>query len=184
MAFLDLLLPTGIDLEWLSAAEFNTDLAQMDNGRESRNQNWDGSLMRGVLHYDARRKADWETVDQMIQVCAGMAHSFKVRDPRKCIATAAEGLFVGGQAVLRTTVGAYSIDKVITKLDPTVTLGSGTVDYATGISPDGAPWWSGIFYLCCRFGADRLELSGVNKEANGNYLAGFKDLPIVEVLGE
>lgn len=184
MAYKDLLLPIGVDLEWRSSPGFKTSIVQTDNGKEKRNVDWSSSLMSGVLHYNARAIADWQAIDQMVQICQGRAHTFKVRDPRKWTATSAEGKFVAGQAVLRVTLGAYTIDKPITKLDASAVPTGGTVNILTGISADGATAWSGPFYLCCRFDVDQLELTGVDKQGIANYIAGFKDVPIVEVLGE
>lgn len=183
MAFRDLLLPIGVDLEWLSAPGFSTTVVRTDNGREKRTINWDASIARGVLHYNHRQRAVWEAIDEMFQACMGRGYSFKVRDPRKNVATASEGKFnADGQAVLRITRGAYTVDKPITKLDSSITLtGGGAVDYSTGLITSGSPSaWAGKFYLCCRFDVDELELTGDDKEANGDYLAGYKDVPIVE----
>lgn len=187
MAFRDLLLPTGVDLQWLSAPGFSTTVVRQDNGREKRNINWDASLARGMLHYNARKVAIWADIDEMFQICQGKAYSFKVRDPRKNVATSAEGKFNGnGQAVLRITRGSYTLDKIITKLDSSVTLtGGGTVDPLTGLILTGTPTaWAGKFFLCMRFDVDELEVEGIDKQGNGDYIAGYKDVPIVEVLGE
>lgn len=186
MAYRDLLLPIGADLEWVSGAGFSTDVLRTDNGRESRNQNWDGTLAQFMLRYNARKRAVWEEIDAMFQVCAGRAHTFRVRDPRHHTATAAQGKIVAGQMVLRVTVGAYTLDKTITKPDASVTLiGGGTFDPDTGLILTGSPTaWAGEYYLCCRFDADALEVSGVDREANGDLIAGFRDVPIVEVAGE
>lgn len=185
MAFRDLLLPVGIDIKWRSASRFQTARVRTDNGKEKRNPNWDSSLARGDLEYTVRNKAHWTEVDEMFQICQGMAHTFKVRDPRKNVATPGEGLFVAGQAVLRITRGAYTIDKPITKLDATTTITGGTVNILTGISPDGATAWSGKFYLCCVFGTDELDIEGLDRElSTRDPIAGAPSVPIEEVLGE
>lgn len=187
MAYKDILLPIGADLEWQSAPEFSTDVVRTDNGSERRNQNWNGTVAHFVLRYNARKRAVWEEIDAMFQICAGRAHTFRVRDPRHNVATAAQGKIVAGQMVLRITAGAYTIDKTITKPDASVVLaGGGTFDTATGLILTGSPTgWTGRFYLCCRFGVDSLEVSGIDREpGTGDYIAGFKDVPIDEVFGE
>lgn len=187
MTFRNLLLPIAVDLEWQTAPGFSTTIVRTDNGAEKRNVDWDASLARGMLRYNARKQAVWERIDAMFQVCQGRAYSFKVRDPRHNVATAAQGKFDGAQAVLRITMGGYTIDKVITKPDASVVLTGGTaptIDPATGIATGSPTGWSGPFYLCMRFDTDELELSGRNKKGDGSYIAGYQDVPIVEVLGE
>lgn len=184
MSYRDLLLPIGVDLEWLSAPAFSTRVTRLANGKERRNIEWDGALGRAVLHYNDRHANEWNDIAEMFQICMGRAYSFKVRDPRKFEAAVGEGFFVDGQAVLRITRGDYSLDKVITKFDATTSVVGGTADPLTGVSEDSATSWSGPFYLCMRFDVDELELTGDDREANGNYIAGFKDVPLVEVLGE
>lgn len=186
MAFKDFLLPIAVDLTWRSAATFDTSIVQTDNGTEVRNANRSSYLARADLRYNARKKQVWEAIDELFQICLGRAHCFKVRDPRKYLATAAEGKFVGSQAVLRTTRGAYTIDKHVTKLGADVVLtGGGTVDPATGLILTGAPTaWAGTFYLCMRFDTDELDIQGLGKSPqNGNLIAGAPAVPIVEVQG-
>ena len=186
MTFRNLLLPIAVDLEWQTAPGFSTTIVRTDNGSEKRNVDWDASLARGMLRYNARKQAVWEQIDAMFQVCHGRAYSFKVRDPRHNVATAAQGKFSSGQAVLRITVGAYTIDKPITKLGADVALtGGGTVDPLTGLILTGSPTsWAGTFYLCMRFDTDELEITGRNKNRDGTLIAGYSDVPVVEVLGE
>lgn len=183
--FINQTLPFAVDLEWLSAPGFSTRVVRMANGKEKRTQEWDGSLGRAVLHYNHRKAEIWDDIAAMFEVCQGKTYSFRVRDPRKYVAISGEGIFVSGQATLRRTRGSYSIDKTITKLDTTHTsITGGTVNYDTGVSADGATAWSGLFYLCMRFDVDDLELTGDNKKGDGTFIAGFKDVPLVEVLGE
>lgn len=185
MAFKDMLLPTGVDVQWQSGAGFSTDVLRTDSGREARNQNWDGTLARFVLRYNARQRAIWEQIDQFFQIVGGRAHSWKLRDPRHNVATTAQGKFVAGQAVVRYTSGAYTFDRTVTKLDATVVLdGGGSVDLNTGLVLSGSPTgWSGPFYVCVRFDVDELEVSGLDK-SGPDLVAGFQDVPVVEVLGE
>jgi hypothetical protein len=186
MGYRDLLLPKAVDMDWSSGPGFSTDVLRTDNGTESRNQNWAGTLARATLRYNARKQAIWEQIDQMFQVCAGRAHSFRVWDPRHNVATAAQGKIIDGQMVLRITVGAYTLDKVITKPDATVVLaGGGTFSTATGEILTGSPTgWSGPFFLCMRFDVDALEIAGINKRGDGTFIAAYNDVPLVEVLDE
>lgn len=186
MAYKDMLLPIGVALEWDSGAGFQTDVLRMDNGRESRNQNFDAPLTRLVIRYNGLTAAQWAEIDGMFQVAAGRAHCFRVRDPRYNVATTTTGKIVDGQMVFRTTIGSYTIDKVITKPDATVVLdGGGTFSTTTGEILTGTPTaWSGKFWLCMRFDVDVLEVAGINRGADGGYIAVFKDIPLVEALGE
>lgn len=185
MTFRNLLLDPAVDLQWTTAPTFSTKRVITDNGTVYRTAEWDSMLMRGVLRYNARRAAVWEEIDKMYQVCLAGLYSFKVRDPRKPTAAVGEGVFVAGQANLRITVGAYTLDKPITKLDATATITGGTANILTGVSGDGATGWSGKYYLCCIFADDSLETAGRNVSIrDGSYIAGFPDVPIMEVPGE
>jgi uncharacterized protein (TIGR02217 family) len=186
MAYKDMLLPIGIALDWVSAPGYSTDVLQMDNGRESRNQNLSGNAARLTIRYNAQNATYWQQLDAMFQVAAGRANTFRVRDPRYNVATTAQGKIVGSQMVYRVTVGAYTFDKTITKPDSTVTLaGGGTFSTTTGLITSGSPTaWSGKFYLCMRFDVDALEVTGLDRAGDGSYIARFNDIPLVEVLGE
>ena len=186
MAFKNLLLPIAVDITWRSASTFETSIVQTDNASEKRNANRSSYLARADLHYNARKKAIWQEIDEMFQICLGRAHCFKVRDPRKYTASAAEGKFVGSQAVLRTTRGAYTLDKRVTKLGSDVVLtGGGTVDAATGLILTGAPSaWAGTFFLCMRFDTDELDIEGLDRQAaSGDLIAGAPAVPLLEVQG-
>lgn len=186
MAYKDMLLPVGFALDWTSAPGFSTDVLVMDNGREARNQNLSGNAVRLSIKYNALNASRWQELDNFIQITCGRANTFRVRDPRRNTATTAEGKIVSGQMVYRTTVGAYTFDKVITKPDSTVTLsGGGTFSTSTGAILTGSPTaWAGKFYLCMRFDVDALEVTGLDRAGDGSYIARFNDVPLVEVLGE
>lgn len=186
MAYKDMLLPIGIALDWTSAPGFSTDVLVMDNGKEARNQNLSGNRVRMTIRYNALNSTYWRQIDDMIQIAGGRAHSFRVLDPRRNTATTAQGKIVGTQMVYRTTVGAYTFDKTITKPDTTVTLsGGGSFDEDTGLILSGSPTaWAGKFYLCMRFDVDELEVSGLDRAGDGSPIAVFKDVPLVEALGE
>jgi uncharacterized protein (TIGR02217 family) len=186
MAYKDMLLPIGFALDWTSAPGFDTDVLVMDNGNEARNQNLSGNRVRLSIKYNAQNRTQWQAIDDFIQIAGGRAHSFRVRDPRRNTATTAEGKIVGSQMVYRTTVGAYTFDKTITKPDSTVTLsGGGSFSTSTGLITSGSPTaWSGKFYLCMRFDVDALEVTGLDRAGDGSYIARFNDVPLVEVLGE
>jgi hypothetical protein len=185
MTFRNLLLDVAVDIEWTSGAEFSIGRVMTDSGKVYRTAHWDNMLMRGLLRYSARSAAVWTEIDKMFQVCQAGLYSFKVRDPRKPTAAVGEGIFVAGQATLRITVGAYTIDKPITKLDATTTVVGGTANILTGVSGDGATSWYGKFYLCCIFADNTLETAGRNVSIrDGTYIAGYPDVPIMEVPDE
>jgi len=142
MTFRNALLPIACDLDWQSSPAFSTDVVTMDNGAEQRNINWDSTLARAMIRYNARNKRIWSDINAFYQsVALGRGYSFKVRDPRKWTAEPGEGIFVDGQAVLRITRGAYTLDKTITKLDDDVLVDGGTVNLLSGVSDNGADAW-------------------------------------------
>lgn len=187
MAHKDILLPIGIALTWRSGAGFQTSKVRTDNGKEKRNANWSSSLASCTLNYNTLTDTQARVVDDYFEICQGSAHTLKVRDPRRNVATSAEGKFVSSQAVYRITRGSYTIDKPITKLDSAVVLtGGGTIDPLTGLILTGSPTaWAGKFYLCMRFDVDALEVDGVDVDrATGLPYVVYKDVPLQEVLGE
>jgi len=189
--YLDILLPTGVDLAWTGGFGFSTPTAIMANGKEARNQEWAYNRSRYRVSYNARLPAAWLEFEAFFGLAAGMANTWRLRDPRDNFATSAMGKLVAidgthSQMVKRYTFGAYSFDTPVTK--PAATgisfTGGGGVSYdvATGIVTHGAAptAWSGTFYKHCRFDTDVLELDGLDK-SGGQLIAGWRDVPIVEV---
>jgi hypothetical protein len=180
MAHKDYVLPERIALDWQSAASNSTTVLTMENGREKRNKDWSGIYARFMLRYTGLTPTQWAEVDKLFQIVGGRAHTFSVVDPRKSVASGADGVVISNQCHLAITLGSYTIYKRITKLSTTATVDAGTVDRLTGVT-SGATTWSGKFYLCCRFDVDSLEVTGIDRNATGGLIATFKDLPIVEV---
>lgn len=182
MAYTGETLPIGINLDWVSTPRFKTHIVTADNGYESRIRVWAGGINKLIARYDVRKQADWRRVDELFQICKGRGHTFRFRDPRHYIATSGQGVFVGGQATLRITVGSNTVDKTITKLDATTIITGGTVNINTGAATGGNPSaFTGLFWLCGRFGVDELEISGIDKRADGTFICAYKDVPIFEV---
>jgi len=194
MAYLDMLLPICVALEWQSdSGGFDTSVVQMQNGRESRNQNRARPLSSYLIRYNNQTRAAWQDLDAFMHAAAGRANSWRLRDPRKNIAGAGEGMLAAipgsadFQMVLRYTFGSYTFDKPVTKPASTVILsGAGSFSTSTGRVTGGlvSATWSGEFYLHARFDGDAITLSGVNRQANGDYIARYEDMPVVEVMDD
>jgi uncharacterized protein (TIGR02217 family) len=189
----DLMLPKGVDLEWVSGSGYFTRVLRTDSGRESRNQEWDQTLAKYVMRYNVRKQRVWEQIADMFDAAAGMAHSWPLRDPKQNVATAAQGRFeiIDGttayMVVTRNSGSHYFSRRVKPADSPNISGGSGTsYDFATGLLtyssiPDS---WDGPYFVCVRFDTDVLELTGVNRKKDGTLLAGFKDVPLQETRDE
>ncbi len=194
MAYLDMLLPKAVSLEWQSdSGGFDTSVVQMQNGRESRNQNRTRSLSRYMIRYNNQVPFAWEQLDAFMHAAAGRANSWRLRDPRKNAAEVGEGKLVAItgssdlQMVLRYTFGSYTFDKPVTKPASSVSLtGGGAFSQSTGRVTGGniADTWSGPFYIHARFDVDSMTLGGVDRKGNGDYIARYEDIPVVEVMDD
>lgn len=194
MAYIDELLPTGVSLNWIGGFGFSTQVVMTANGVERRNQGWQYNRSRYTVSYNARQKAAWAEFEAFFGIMAGKANTWRLRDPRDNVCVASQGKFVAidathSQMVKRYTYGSHTFDVLVTKPDPLVAISGGTgVSFSstTGIVTHGtAPTsWAGTFYKHCRFETDVLELDGIDKDAAGNLIAGWRDVPIVEVRGE
>jgi uncharacterized protein (TIGR02217 family) len=191
MAYLDILLPTGVDLIWVGGFGFSTQVAITASGAESRNQEWAYNRSTYKVTYNARLPVAWLEFEAFFGLAAGRANTWRLRDPRDNACIAAQGKFVvidstHAQMVKRYTFGALAFDTPVTKPAAGITFTGGTgVSYSqtTGIvTHSGIPTeWAGTFYKHCRFDTDVLELDGIDKQANGQLIAGWRDVPIVEV---
>lgn len=194
MAYINELLPTGVSLNWVGGFGFSTSVVVVANGVEQRNQGWQYNRARYTVSYNARQAAAWLEFEAFFGIAAGKANTWRLRDPRDNVCAAAQGKFVAidsthAQMVKRHTFGSHTFDVLVTKPDASVVLtgGSGaSFDADTGIVTHGGipTSWAGTFYKHCRFDTDVLELDGIDKDGAGNLIAGWRDVPIVEVRGE
>lgn len=189
----DLMLPIGADPEWVSGSGYFTRVLRTDSGRESRNQEWDQTLSRYVMRFNARNKAIWEQIADMFDAAAGRAHSWPLRDPRHNVATGAQGRFevispTSAFMVVRKTFGSSTFERHVKPAAGPVFVGGSGVSYSftTGLLTYATlpTSWAGPYYICVRFDADELEITGIDREPSGNLIAGYRDIPIQEVRDE
>jgi len=90
------------------------------------------------------------------------------------------------QMAKRISFEDMAFDIIITKPGPDAVLfGGGTYDEDSGIVTGGATSWeTPEYYKHCRFDADRIDLIGISKKDDGTFLAGYRSIPIVEVVFE
>ena len=194
MAYIDELLPTGVSLNWVGGFGFNTQVVVTAHGVEQRNQGWEYNRSRYTVSYNARKQDAWLEFEAFFGIMAGRANTWRLRDPRDNVCAAAQGKFLvidstHAQMVKRYTFGSHTFDTIVTKPASSVVLTGGTgatYSTTTGIVTHGGipSAWSGTFYKHCRFDTDVIELDGIDKSPDGTLIAGWKDVPIVEVRGE
>jgi uncharacterized protein (TIGR02217 family) len=188
-------LPDGVDLSWESGSGWFTRVVEVASGRERRNQGRANNKLRFRVSYNARQREAWEAFMAFFDNMAGMAHTWLLRDPRHNVATAAQGRFAvidgtHAQMVLRVTAGGSTYDRPITKPSAVgiAFQGGSPTSYSTTtgiLTHSGLPdSWTGPFFICARFAIDDIQATGVSRQQNGDYVAGYKDVPIVEVVGE
>ena len=184
------LLPKCIDLSWSGGFGFSTQVTTMSSGAEQRNQEWAGNRSEYSIAYSARNQEHWSTVRAFIGLHAGRAHTFRLYDPADHVVETWEGVIitVGGdlQMAKRITFEDLAFDVVVTKPGAATLIGGGTFDEDTGVILTGTPtaWSSPEYYKHCRFDTDRIMLTGISKKKDGTFLAGYRDIPIVEVVFE
>lgn len=189
----DLVLPKGVDLQWVSGSGYFTRVLRTDSGREARNQEWDSTLSKYVMPYNVRKQRVWEQIADHFDAAAGMAHSWPLRDPRQNVAIPAQGRFevidsTTAHLTVERSFGSHTFARRVKALTaPTFDGGTGlSYSTSTGILtfttiPSS---WAGDYYICVRYDTDVLELTGVNRKKDGTLLAGFRDVPLQEVRDE
>ena len=119
----------------------------------------------------------------------GRVHTFRLYDPADHTVAAHEGVIldVGSvrQMAKRITFDDMAFDIIVTKPGAAILHGGGTFDEDSGIVTGAATSWeSPEYYKHCRFDADRIDLIGISKKDDGTFLAGYRSIPIVEVVFE
>lgn len=191
--FLDIRFPVDISFGAEGGAGFETDIVIMASGAEVRNQNREHQRMMFDVAHAARREAAWRKLRAFFLVCAGRAHTFRYKDWTDYICEAGDGVFqdadsgspTGQQMYKRYIFGGQTYYRKVTKpINGKITLvGSGTLDYSTGIVDGGAPTaWYGEFDVHARFDTDEMRSELINKTPDGELLVGWRSIPIVEVL--
>jgi len=185
---------------------FSTSVVATNSGAEARNRNRTESLQRGVLSFDARLPAPIAEVKKAFYVTQGKFNGFRIRDQGDYQVPDANGegvmVLISGndwQAYKRYTIGAYTYDRKISKLETfdlyDVDSGSETlktlhsdyeVDETIGVAtisftPAGDLIWKGKFHVPVRFDIDEPEFEIIDK-AGSNYITAIHDIPLVEEL--
>lgn len=201
MAHRDVELPDALGFQIDGGPEFSTRVARNLGGYEFRNKNMSSPLRDYSLSFPPKLKSDYDDLLDFVEVVAeGMANSWLLKDPFDYEATKVNGiltLLAGSpqtayQAYKRRIVGAYSKDRLISKLrtgritvyDNGVLKGSGySVDYATGIititSGTGPFTWAGEFCTPVRFGEDPMKSMIIDKGAE--LIISWRGIPVKEV---
>jgi uncharacterized protein (TIGR02217 family) len=193
--YIPLRLPVCLSFGSGGGPTFRTDIAETASGVESRNQVWEYERLEYSCHYDATLDVQFEEMHAFFRIMAGMANTFRARDPLNYRAAAGEGFFVdslgspvGKQMVKRVSIGAYSADLIVTKpVNGTITItGGGTLNYDTGVVDGGSPTaWEGDFDIHVRFDTDSIRPQIINKQhASGGFIVAWEPLPIIEVKQE
>ena len=184
------LLPKCIDLQWSGGFGFSTNLSVMASGAEQRNQEWSGNRSEYSISYSARNQEHWSMIRAFIGLHAGRVHTFRLYDPADHIVLPTEGVIldIGSvrQMARRISFEDLAFDIIVTKPGSGAILyGGGTFDEDSGIVTGAATSWeSPEYYKHCRFDADRIDLIGISKKDDGTFLAGYRSIPIVEVVFE
>lgn len=188
MAFIDEQFPKSISMDAMGGPGFLTNIAVMESGAESRNQNWEFDRAEFEVSHAARLPAQWRPLRAFFMNMRGRANSFRFHDPLDYVAAVGEGLYIDSgadkQMVKRYTFGSTTYDRIITKpVVGSITLvGGGTLDYTTGIVTGGTPTgWSGQFDLHCRFDTDRMRHETIDRNLASGLIVGWQSIPIVEV---
>jgi len=189
--FTGLVLPRCIDLQWSGSMGFSTQVAIMASGAEQRNQEWEGQRAEYTIAYSARNQEHWSEVRRFIGIHAGRAHTFLLIDPADYVCLAADGVFIEidsthAQMAKRYAVEGLEFYIVVTKPGEAILHGGSgaTFDENTGIVTHATiptSWESPLYYKHVRFDTDRLELTGITKQKNGQFLAGYRNVPLIEV---
>lgn len=196
--FLDIRFPDRISFGAIGGAGFNTNIAVMASGAESRNQEWEFERMQWEVAQAAKLPKDYQPLQAFFRLAAGRANTFCFKDWTDYICAAGDGFFIasdgspsGYQMVKRYTFGGLTVDRRITKPRNNNTInitGVGSpsgLDYATGIVYGGTPTaWSGEFDVHCRFDTDVMRAEAINRDPGVGLIVTWGSIPIVEVKEE
>lgn len=192
MDFDDVRFPPLISFGAVGGPRFETSVATMASGAESRNQNWELDRGEWEVSFTARIKEEWMPLVSFFRVIAkGRANTFRFKDWTDYVALTGEGLFVDDdsgsptlrQMVKRYTYGNYTYDRYITKpISGKITTDAVGLDYASGLALSGTTW-SGEFDCWCRLNNDPMRLRMIDKNDHG-FIVGWSGIEIVEVTSE
>lgn len=182
--------PIDISFNSRFGPNFSTALAKNLGGYEARNKNWTYPLFEGEISL-VRSQAQLDIIFAYFHYVAGMFNGFRFKNFNDYTVTGSEGTFIQltgttWQLCKTRTWGVLSTQwKVKKPIDGTVTItgGSWTVDYTTGIitavgSPTISPTsWVGEFDFPIRFNIDKLTPQWLQSR---NYYD-LSSLPIIEI---
>lgn len=197
--FKNLVLPVCLSFGSGGGPSFKTSVSVTEGGYESRNQLWEYERLEYECRYDNTVALFFEHMHKFFRIMQGRAHTFLAIDPLDYIALAGEGVFVDVEGVSPTvkqmakmvTIDSFSAYTLVTKPKQgyvTLTGGTGSIDYDTGIVTGSATGWVGEYYKHVRFDTDVIKPRLVNKKMNSDddddYIVAWDPLPIIEVRGE
>lgn len=186
---LDIQFPPLISMNAIGGPRFNTSVATMASGAESRVQNWELERGEWTVSFSARLPRDWEPLVSFFRVCAGMANTFRFKDWTDYVCLTGAGIFettASGdkQMVKRYTFGGYTYDRVITKpISGKITTDATGLDYDTGIATTGTTWY-GEFDVWARLNVDPMQCRVIDRNRAEGLIVGWENIEIVEVRDE
>lgn len=177
---------------------FNTDVATVTSGEESRNANWLDSKGVWEIGGDLYTKAETDSLIAFFRERKGRAGGFRFKDWSDFLVTSAQGGFITNpsfpnalQMVKIYTVGSNTTQRLITKPVPgTVTVYlngmqvTPDVNYTNGlVSVTGAGYtWKGEFDVPVRFSADTFSSTFEGyRDSDGESLLGITGLSVTEI---
>jgi uncharacterized protein (TIGR02217 family) len=187
--------PDCVSLGAQGGPGFLTEIVQVNGGDEYRNQRRAQELGSWEVSHNARRPEEYEPLQAMFRIAAGMANGFRFKDHLDYEVRAGQGFFRTLTATTFQMVKRYSLAGAATTYDRditkpvsgtvSVTGGSGvSVDYTTGIVTvsSGTPTsWVGEFDIPARFGVDQMKAVAVTRVRGGEILVDWSSIPIIEI---
>lgn len=186
MAYLNEYLDACAAYGWSGGPEFKTRIKVLLSGRERRNADWAQGRHRFTLPFLNIDDDAYRAIRQMFEVCRGMLHAFRYRDPLDHTAMAAE--FGIGTGTLQTyqLSKLSAIDGVIYQREvyalpsaPVITVNGvvtapALVDLDRGTVTINAALgtvlrWSGDFDVWVRFDQDWLPFSIDSRRGHDDY---------------
>jgi uncharacterized protein (TIGR02217 family) len=169
MTFINTRLPQRLLAGFVIGPRWQTELVEMDNGRERPDAKWLYPRYEASGSLGALNAEDRQALRTLFMACRGRKNAFRVRDPLDWTATAQPLVTVGGVTYLAKayTYGSETAYRLI-QAPVTATLsGAGSVDLETGIVTGADPetdTWTGTFDIWMRFESDWNAVNAITPD--------------------